>query len=266
MEVSSYSNATPDLAAVSATPWAAHGTGICAANAWLAKDLIGLGFKACTRDCAGAMVTDALLALHGFVTARRFWRHRARSASTSSRGSLDLGWFAASVVTTNAIWSTVGTAYWLQPEGVRGEWFDFTWRLNAYVQAVLYFFAWRLLLELLRVSAVGSETLRRGRLLKGIAVIHAIFFAVATSPLLPEGTFGEHCRFEHYVLWGASNILPPLGLTWVVLMTIAVSASQARTSAPARRNKSSHDPDCHSSSLARKLTVCPLLRTDRPLV
>lgn len=206
------------------TPWELHGSGVCAVNAWVTKDLLGLAFQPCDGDCSGAAITDAMLAVHGLLTTWRLFRRHAsrnRAGESSSAHHPDFLWLAACHSLCNASWSLVGWSYWWQPGGERSAWFDSLWRLNAYVQAALFFFAWRLLLEVLRLAHLGGPRLRGGGLLRFVSVAHPLCFALLTSRLLPERYFGAHCTIDHYVLWGASNITPPLGLMWAVLTATA---------------------------------------------
>ena len=100
---------------------------VCSANTYVAREVVGLGFESCDRDCAGAFTTDCILALHAGWAAQS----GVRAALLAANGFLgprtviegELGFFlafAAPAVTPNfseitaslgATWRMEGVAF-----------------------------------------------------------------------------------------------------------------------------------------------------------
>ncbi|KAL1521149.1 hypothetical protein AB1Y20_022703 [Prymnesium parvum] len=182
----------------------------CAWNNWLATDVLGIAFRSCDADCTGAAATDALLALHALWASSRAWRLASASTAGFSR-------HAAWVTSCNCVWSAVGTLFWLQPAGERPAWFERAWRLNAICQAAVIFFHWNVTLDLL--AAVSSRELPW---LRRFSIVHSLLFAAVVA-------LGE-CRFEHYVLFGGSNITFPMAPAWILLCYLCYSFKLFRRS------------------------------------
>ena len=185
---------------------------VCAANTWVATEILGIGFVSCDRDCVGAAVTDLMLALHALASAvrlrrrlreRRRWLRVSGSAVSPGATHSSFATVASGLMLSNGIWSSLGALYWLQPGGRKIVGFELLWRLNAQCQASLLYFAYRVALTLVRISALCPAITRHERTLERVARVHAICFGAVC--LIPSA-----CAQPDYVLWGGLNIMPPL--------------------------------------------------------
>jgi len=180
-------------------------TGTCAYTAYIALEVLGLGFETCTSDCVAASATDALLALHaGGISLRMIAAAGTRPPGQMARTAL--AW-----TLVNCVWSVTGAAMWLQPSGARLGWFELLWRVNALVQAALVVVAW--LMVRATLDAVGVLTTRMARVLGLIALSHGSAFALITMR-------SATCAFDEYVLFGGANLSPPLLSLFVILIML----------------------------------------------
>jgi len=179
--------------------------GTCAFTTWLGRDVLGLGFKVCNKDCFGASVTDALLTFHASASVVRI-----RKVSASNNGPLAIATMRWPLV--NAAWSATGVVAWLQPDGSHPWWFEYVWRCNAQVQACLVVVSWLTVRAMLR--ALGWLTPRASQGLWCLAIAHGLVFALITSR-------PATCAFQDYVLFGGANLSPPLLSLFVLLISVA---------------------------------------------
>ena len=166
-------------------------TGTCTHTTWIAREILGLGFRTCQKDCVGAAITDGMLALHAI--------YAVRAIALAGRGPLART--AVQWPLINAAWSSTGVLMWYQPGGVHPFWWELLWRANALVQAGLVAIGWLMVLAML--DALDWLTPTRSRALKCIAAAHGAAFALITA--LPAT-----CAFDDYVLFGGANLSPPL--------------------------------------------------------
>ena len=195
-----------------ARPHRARTMSVCAANAWVGTEILGIGFVSCDRDCVGSAVTDLLLALHALACVvrlrsrlreRRRWLGAIDSVVPPGASFASFATVASGLMLSNAIWSGLGALYWWQPGGRKIVGFEVLWRLNAQCQASLLYFAYRVALTLVRISALCPAITRHERALERVARVHAICFGAVC--LIPSA-----CAQRDYVLWGGLNIMPPL--------------------------------------------------------
>lgn len=185
-------------------------TGTCATTAAVA-DALGVGFRTCTADCVGASVTDAVLAAHAALALYRLGPEPQTRCAL--RGAVK-HWMLI-----NCLWSATGALMWWQPGGQRHWWFEPLWRANALSQAALLWAAWQtlgFLLDATQPFAPAHDTAYTRtafhsdfRGLRRLGCVHALFFGVSTLTA---------CTFEEYVLFGGSNISPPLVALWALIL------------------------------------------------
>lgn len=225
----------PRLASVRVASVGATMVDLCAANSWAVTEILGFKFLPCTRDCYSAAVTDLLIAVHAAFMVARIKVH-CRNGGRSSIGRV-----ITCFVCANSLWCLEGSMFWLQPDGRRlpgpdglQPWFEVLWRLNAVLQAVILYFLWRLVVLLLKAAHICAVLVRHEALVTRAALAHSCFFGVATSGLLPSSLFPP-CQFRHYVLFGASNIVPPLMSVWLSLIAIVFTYWPHLTAAASER-------------------------------
>ena len=165
---------------------------------WLGVDVWGVGFVACDRDCTGAAITDAFIAIHALLFALRVLR-LGGAAGPLRRA-------AARCLLTNFLWSATGAPVWWQPGATRPAWFETGWRANAMIQCALVHAWYSLAFAMLDGARASPSGVRVGR-----AVALAQATVGAASVWLPS------CRFEHYVLFGGANVTPPLMTLWCTI-------------------------------------------------
>eukprot|EP00520_Triparma_pacifica_P018648 CAMPEP_0118664696 /NCGR_PEP_ID=MMETSP0785-20121206/18173_1 /TAXON_ID=91992 /ORGANISM="Bolidomonas pacifica, Strain CCMP 1866" /LENGTH=341 /DNA_ID=CAMNT_0006558665 /DNA_START=158 /DNA_END=1180 /DNA_ORIENTATION=- len=192
-------------------PELGYSVNMCELNHAFATQILKVSFNTCASDCVGSTMTDVAIALHAAYMAYNIWRARPKMNGIS--------FTLASYVLVNSIWSLEGSLFWLQPSGEKLPWFldekyfDFLWKLNAQFEAVLLFLFWKLAISLLETADLLHPSLKdkkSGMLF--MAVIYAASFSIVTV---------KSCVFENFILFGASNILPPLCSSWLSLMYIS---------------------------------------------
>jgi hypothetical protein len=110
------------------------------------------------------------------------------------------------------------------------------------------FLLWKLILELLQAAGLCPGIVKRRKLLLSLAFLHALFFSLTTA-----GVLGS-CEFPHYVMWGASNITPPLTCVWICIIAISYTYYEHLTVAAGQKVKA-YEP----RGSARLFPVHPLL-------
>lgn len=210
---------------------------VCSVNTYIAKDVVGLGFESCDRNCIGAFTTDLILAMHAAWVAlrlkRRLQRQSSRAAAlAASRPEPLTGptghsapqtprpWrfrhTALCLIVSNSVWSFLGASYWLQPNAVRvrlGWGFEVLWRTHAQCQVALIYFAYLTMFTLVRIGNLSEWVTRHELALSRLALAHVLAFgAVCAIPWA--------CEQKEYVLWGGVNIMPPLLTQWVAFCAL----------------------------------------------